>query len=127
MLDRRRFLKLAVGGAALGLATAGCAAGAGYDDAALARPELLAAMGSDTLRAIGARYRETSPRERDVPSLRGAILASRPISARLFGVAHPVADLVRDDFVQGRTVVVDGWVLSLTEARQCALFSLLPA
>ena len=31
---------------------------------------------------------------------------------------------VRDDFKQDKTVVVDGWVLSLTEARQCALFSL---
>jgi hypothetical protein len=28
------------------------------------------------------------------------------------------------DFDQNRTVVADGWVLSLTEARQCALFGL---
>lgn len=32
---------------------------------------------------------------------------------------------VRDDFAKGRTVILDGWVLSVTEARQCALFSIL--
>ena len=38
-----------------------------------------------------------------------------------------IAQQVRDDFAAGRTVVVDGWVLSATEARQCALFSLASA
>jgi hypothetical protein len=33
--------------------------------------------------------------------------------------------LVARDFADGHTVLVDGWVLSVTEARQCALFSLL--
>jgi hypothetical protein len=31
---------------------------------------------------------------------------------------------VRQDFQENKTVVVDGWILSVTEARQCALFSL---
>jgi hypothetical protein len=38
-----------------------------------------------------------------------------------------MSDLVRGDFAHGRTVIVDGWILSVTEARQCALFSLLAA
>ena len=32
---------------------------------------------------------------------------------------------IKRDFDNGNTVLVKGWVLSLTEARQCALFSLL--
>jgi len=32
---------------------------------------------------------------------------------------------VRADFAAGRVVVVRGWILSVTEARECALFSLL--
>jgi hypothetical protein len=36
-----------------------------------------------------------------------------------------IAAMVRRDFDTGRTVLVNGWVLSATEARQCALFSLL--
>ena len=38
-----------------------------------------------------------------------------------------MARLVHDDFDDGRTVVVDGWILSATEARQCALYSLTQA
>ncbi|HXL54921.1 MAG TPA: hypothetical protein VN958_01605, partial [Chitinophagaceae bacterium] len=32
---------------------------------------------------------------------------------------------VKKDFETGNTVVIKGWVLSVTETRQCALFSLL--
>jgi len=38
-----------------------------------------------------------------------------------------VNEQVQLDFARGRTVMLNGWVLSVTEARQCALFSLLPA
>lgn len=30
---------------------------------------------------------------------------------------------ISEDFELGNTLVIDGWVLSVTEARQCALFS----
>lgn len=102
--------------------------GSGVDARALARPELLAALGDAPIRAIGARYRAMSPGERDVAALRHAINGSRPFTARLFGTVNSgIAELVRDDFVHGLTVVVDGWLLSVTEARQCALYSLLSA
>jgi hypothetical protein len=126
-IDRRRFLRLAGSGVALALAPTGCSTDAGYDAASLAQPELLAAMGPELVRALGARYRALTPAERDAGALREAILDSRPLPARLLGARHPVADLVRDDFARGRTVVVDGWILAATEARQCALFSLRPA
>ena len=32
---------------------------------------------------------------------------------------------VKNDFEKGNTVLIQGWVLAVTEARQCALFSLL--
>lgn len=31
---------------------------------------------------------------------------------------------VKDDFEEGRILVIQGWVISVTEAQQCALFSL---
>jgi hypothetical protein len=43
----------------------------------------------------------------------------------LWGSPRSIDRQVTDDFAAGRTAVVDGWVLSVTEARQCALFSLL--
>jgi hypothetical protein len=124
-MDRRSFLHLTAA-TTVALATTGCRPASGFDARSLAHPELLEALGTDGVRAIGARYRDRHPEERGVNALRDAILAARPVSARFLGTVGPsVSDLVRDDFAQGRTVVVDGWVLSATEARQCALFSLL--
>jgi hypothetical protein len=135
LIDRRQFLGLAGAGMAAGMAAglaAACEAGAGAggDDTpdALARPALLAALGTETVRAIGARYRAMVAAERDPEALRAAILDARPWAARRRAAAPPsVAALVRSDFARGRTVAVDGWILSATEARQCALYSLLPA
>lgn len=126
-MDRRNFLRLA-SVAALGALSAACAPGAAYAADALARPQLLDVLGAEPVRAIGKRYRETTRDERDARAIRAAILDSRPFAARFLGAAAPsVAELVRADFAHGRTVVVGGWVLAATEARQCALFSLLPA
>jgi large subunit ribosomal protein L4 len=55
-------------------------------------------------------------------ALRAALSdTSRP---KIPGFHASVDDKIRDDFAAGRTVLIDGWVLSLTEARQSALFSL---
>lgn len=122
-ISRRQFLLAA----AAAVAAAACTTDADYDVRALASTELLHALDPGIVRAIGERYRAMTPDERDADSLRDAIVASRGLRARLLGGAEPVAALVHADFEAGRTVVVDGWVLSVTEARQCALFSLLPA
>jgi hypothetical protein len=126
-IDRRRFLQLIAGVAAVTLTTA-CDAGPSSESGALARPELLHALGAERVRDLGRRYREMTASERDAASLEDAIRRSLPLGARLSAntSAH-VARLVHDDFEAGRTVVVSGWILSATEARQCALFSLLPA
>jgi hypothetical protein len=31
---------------------------------------------------------------------------------------------IKNDFGTGNVVIIDGWILAITEARQCALFSL---
>lgn len=126
-MRRRSFIRL-TGSATLGIAAAGCAGITEHDQRALARPDLLDALGADRVRAIGARYRATHADESDADALRDAILASRPLGDRLFGSRSlSLVKLVHDDFEHGRTVVVDGWILSATEARQCALFSLVGA
>ena len=107
-MDRRHFLRLTAFATTIGLVPTARAKRAAID-AAISRPELLDALGPKTVRAIGARYRSMYPAEDDARVLVNAIDISR----------------VRDDFARGRTVVVDGWLLSTTEARQCALFSLL--
>ena len=113
-MDRRQFLRVTAVGAVTGLSVPVIGVGArGADDRtlrALAYPDLLGVLGAERVHAIGVRYREATPAERDAAALRAAI--------------GPAA-LVARDFADSRTVLVDGWVLSVTEARQCALFSLL--
>jgi len=129
-MDRRQFLRITAAGAVTGLSVPVIGVGArGADDrtpGTLAYPGLLAVLGAERVRVIGVRYREGTPAERDADALRAAVAMARtpdPTSgehARL----DPAA-LVARDFADERTVLVDGWVLSVTEARQCALFSLL--
>jgi len=105
-MDRRRFLHLS----AFGVTASAVSLGSGPGRAT--PQELLDLLGPETVRGLGRRYREMVP------------------AADLLSAAHwrgSITQRGRDDFARGRTVVVQGWVLSLTEARQCALFSLLPA
>lgn len=119
-LDRRQFLTLA---AAMAASVAAPACGGDGDIGALGQPDLVAVLGPDVVRRLGRSYREHVPREGDASRLAAALRASRPWTARIGLRAFPIADQVRADFDANRTVVVDGWLLSVTEARQCALFS----
>lgn len=114
MLDRRQFLSAAAAGAAI--LTVGPRVDHGpIPD--LAHPELLLALGATAVREIGEAYRALVPAESDRASLETAIQAD------LRAASSSNADPVRADFAAGRVIVVRDWVLSRTEARQCALFS----
>ncbi len=129
-MDRRQFLRVTAAGAVSGLFVPLIGASAADPDdralGALTYPELLAVLGPERVRALGARYREAAPAERDADALRAAIaLPSTPDRTKRDHARLDPAVLVTRDFAEERTVLVDGWVLSITEARQCALFSLL--
>jgi len=115
-LDRRHFLQLSALGIVGTLADIGCT---GERDRPLDQPFLIATLGADRVRELGAHYRTQTPAENTADALRAALSRNR---SGLF--AKPLAEMIEDDFATGRVVVVDGWVLSLTEARQSALFSL---
>jgi hypothetical protein len=121
-LDRRQFVKAAAGALIAGATTTACA-GDNTDPRALAQPELLEMLGPERVRALGAHYRASVPSENSASSLRAA-LSNGASRLNLPWMHSSIADRVRDDFAAGRTVLVDGWVLSVTEARQCALASL---
>lgn len=122
-LDRRRFLKLTAAGIVVGAAGSACA---NDTDRAVDRPQLLDMLGEQKVRDLGARYRADVPSENSAAALRSAI-ASTEQGFVLPLIGRSIERQVRDDFAAGRTVLVDGWVLSVTEARQCALFSLASA
>lgn len=117
-----------MGVAGFGLPAAAWSTNSYSSPRSLAEPELLHILGSRArVRDIGASYRAAVPREDDVEILRNTITAGlgvpEPASESALG-AH-LKRQVGGDFAAGRTVVVNGWVLSVTEARQCALYSLL--
>jgi hypothetical protein len=122
-LDRRRFLQVAATGMVAGLATSACAGDTDEDARALGKPVLLEMLGPERTREIGTQYRAAVPKENTAATLRDAISSSQhrefPWIRR-----RSIEDQIHDDFAAGRTVVVTGWVLSQTEARQSALYSL---
>jgi hypothetical protein len=73
---------------------------------------------------VGQAYRQAVPAEDDLAVLRGLVpqvTGTTPDEALAgFEALDPGADLA-----EGRTVVVEGWVLSVTEARAAARISLL--
>ena len=122
-LDRRRFLQLAATGMVAGLTTSACAQDTSEDARALNKPALLEMLGPERTREIGTQYRAATPSENTDAALRDAISTSR--HRQFPWILHKsIEEQVRDDFAAGRTVVVSGWILSETEARQCALYSL---
>ena len=112
-LNRREFLQATASVAVIAVVPIAIVSSAGDELRAVARPSLLDALGPDTVRRIGTGYRALVPMEDDARVLH-ALISTRPPDAETAG-----------DFAAHRTIVIDGWVLARTEARQCALFSLL--
>lgn len=120
-MDRRRFLQVTAAGVVAAATTSACADNPEVPE--LDQPALLEMLGAARTREIGTRYRAGVPRESTAAALRAAISTSRRRwFARRF--QRPIEAQVHEEFDAGRTVLVGGWVLSLTEARQCALYSL---
>ena len=67
---------------------------------------------------IGKKYRQISS-ENDENSLNQLLALDQQQPTKEF-----FEERVRQDFENNDTVLIDGWLLSVTEARQCALFSL---
>lgn len=122
-LGRRQLLRWIVAGGltsgALGSLAAACVAddtsGAG-DDRQLTEAEVAIAR-------VGRRYREVRPEEDDAAVLLG-LLAVDPEAVSSPGDLRSLSAEVLDDYGAGRTVRLDGWVLSVTEGRAAALLSL---
>jgi len=77
----------------------------------------------------GNAYRKKHPDEDHKGKLTGLLLAGTTLqsSSDSEAIRQMLIEKVRNDFIKGNMDIVAGWVLSLTEARQCALFSILYA
>jgi hypothetical protein len=89
----------------------------------------------DSARLIGRAYLAGCPNEvgddarlarlilADPGGPESASRADAPMPADTRSLRETIATRVREDFRHGRTATVDGWILSRTEARLCALWA----
>jgi hypothetical protein len=127
-LDRRGIL-IAGGIAAAGVAGYGAAGAIG---AATRCSKITAASeaAARSARRIGLAYLRVHPEEASEVGLMTAV-AARSALTRALNAAPDMAavfcildDVVRADFAAGEIVKCDGWILSKSEARVCALLTL---
>lgn len=92
-------------------------------DPIIAEPEWLSHIwDGTTIGEIGETYRKQFSDESSERKL--VKLLSEYVSTETTTTIDVLRQQIADDYRKGNTVMVDGWILSRTEARQCALFSL---
>ncbi len=100
-------------------------------DRAFAEPKLLSLLcDSGTIRMLGRAYRALKPNESCCRELPNDLFGNTPREVPLQDMDMTVVESkiekrIKEDFETSNTVVLKGWVLSVTEARQCAFFSIL--
>lgn len=81
----------------------------------------------ETIIKAGKDYLKKNPDENDADQLIGLLGSNASISNLTDekAIHEYLHEQVKKDFADGNTVMVQGWILSITEARQCALFALI--
>jgi hypothetical protein len=80
----------------------------------------------NTISEAGNAYRKQFPKEDDKTVLSNLLIGNNT-SPDKSSIQKSLDDRVLLDFKSGKTITSAGWVLSITEARQCALYSILNA
>lgn len=124
-MKRRKFVHLATVSTAIAVLPIGC-----YNShdkeyiKSLAYPHSLSSIWpEETIAEIGKLYQKQHPQERSESDL--VELLSESISTRKDSLAAKLEWRIKEDFNTGKIITVDGWIISATEGRQCALFSLI--
>ena len=94
---------------------------------AISQPVFLSRLFDEsTIKETGKAYLQKAPAENDDDKLVRLLADNSSIatSADEKTIHEYLDKKVKQDFETGNTVLVKGWVLAITEARQCALFSL---
>lgn len=93
-------------------------------DPRIAEPEALSHIwDTDNIIKIGEMFRKQFPKEDSERKL--VWLISDGLSVEKSSTDKPLLRQIGQDYTNGNIVMLDGWLLSITEARQCALLSLI--
>ena len=74
----------------------------------------------DKMIDLGLAYRQITG-ENNLDSLKGLLAIER--DSPFINRQKQLEERISEDFKQDHTIMIDGWLLSITEARQCALLS----
>ena len=123
-MKRSEFILLTgMGISAITIPIYSCTFSAPEQEQLLAEPELLSHIwDTTTISDIGETYRKQFSDENS--ELRLTEILSNYSSTESTTTIDLLRQQILDDYRQENTVMIDGWILSRTEARQCALFSL---
>jgi hypothetical protein len=81
-------------------------------------------VNAKTISEAGKAYRTQFPVEDSKDKLTGLLLGTN-VSTDKKAIQLLLDNRIEQDFKTGKTVTASGWVLSITEARQCALYSII--
>jgi hypothetical protein len=94
-------------------------------DPSIATPDFLSQIQeAKAIRAIGEAYIKIHPEEASPTTLSALLMGQQKGKADPTSITKNLREKISNDFQSGAVVVIKGWVLSITEARQCALFYL---
>lgn len=127
-MKRRNFIQLsAFTAAAISLPLLhSCSSSA--TEQAISQPVFLSRLfDGNMIKDAGKAYLKKTPAENDDDKLVQLLTDNNTIanSTDEKAIHQYLDEKIKQDFKAGNTVLVKGWVLAVTEARQCALFSLL--
>ena len=127
-MKRRSFILLsATGITALVLPSLSCNSVSPATSKVLQEPNQLAHIcDAQTIRDIGNTYRKQVSAESEKDQLIKLLLTDatgNSISTDSTLLKLALNEKIQADFASGNVVKVKGWILSVTEARQCAIFS----
>ena len=119
-MERKTFLWLSVATtAALTIPGIGCTS-SDNKIKALGDPRVLSnCIEENTIIQVGRAYRMMKPGEDNSETLETLLLGKEKVK----NIQQLLEDKVQQDFINDQLVQVSGWILSITEARQCALYS----
>lgn len=130
-MKRRNFLWLSLAStAAFMLPSLSCKVKNDALQKILSRPEVLSRFcDAKTVKEIGDSYRKKNSEENNEDQLLDLLLrdtAGKTIKTTtdIAFIRTSIRKQVEEDFKAGRITKISGWIISRTEARQCALFSL---
>lgn len=92
-----------------------------YDKSLALSQQLAYIWDKETMITVGKEYQKKYPKENSEQKL--AKLLLKDISNEE-GILMTTEQKIIADYKDDNTVLLDGWILSVTEGRQCALFSI---